>query len=176
VFSPKAAQRILVADDDDFVRRILRDHLTREGYRVDLVPNGAEALKKVKSTKYSLLLLDLEMGHPTGLEVIAELRAEGNGVGVILMSGSFTLRSLKDMPRDAAVSYLTKPFTAVELERAIEGRIGRTIAIPCRHCGVAIPFAPQVGVTSLRCPSCAQATQVRAEFEAGEFRVRTEPE
>ena len=176
MFGLKAARRILVADDDNFVRRILKDHLTRDGYGVDLVPNGAEALKKVKSANYSLLILDLEMGHPTGLEVIAELRGQGNGVGVILMSGSFTLRNLKDMPRDAAVSYLTKPFTAVELGRAIEGRIGKTIAIPCRHCGVSIPFAPQAGITLLRCPSCAQATRVRAEFEAGEFRVRTEAE
>lgn len=96
-----SAPRILVADDDDFIhRRFLNDLLNRRGYTVELVPSGAEALEKAGTGDYSLFILDLEMGRPTGLEVIARLRAAGNETPVILMSGSFSseLRRVEEGP------------------------------------------------------------------------------
>ncbi len=121
-----SAQRILVADDDDFVRRFLNEFLTRQGYSVDLVPNGTEALEKSAAGNYSLFILDLEMGRPTGLEVITRLRAAGNETPVILMSGSFSRESLENAPAGVGVTYLEKPFSGAELEIAIERAVGKS--------------------------------------------------
>ena len=120
-----SVQRILVADDDDFIRRFLHDLLTRRGYTVELVPNGAEALKALSTGDYTLLILDLEMGRPTGLEVIARLRAAGNEIPVILMSGSFSTESLEGVPTGVGVTCLVKPFSGAELEAAVEQAIGK---------------------------------------------------
>lgn len=119
------ACRILVADDDDFIRRFLKDLLTRRGYQVDLVPNGAEALEKSRTGDYSVFILDLEMGRPTGLEVIARLRAAGNETPIVLMSGSFSAELLGSMPGAVGVTYLAKPFSGAEVEAEIEKVIGK---------------------------------------------------
>jgi DNA-binding response OmpR family regulator len=119
-------QRILVADDDDFVRRFLGAFLTRRGYSVELVPNGVEALKKAGEEDYSLFLLDFEMGRPTGLEVILRLRAAGNETPIILMSGSFTSDTFDTAPGAGGVVCIEKPFSGAELEAAIEASIGKS--------------------------------------------------
>ena len=120
-----STQRILVADDDDFIRRFLSDFLIRRGHEVDLVSNGFEALKKADEEDYSLFILDLEMGRPTGLEVIARLRAAGNETPIILMSGSFSADLLEGGPYAVGVTYLAKPFGGTELEEEIEKVIGK---------------------------------------------------
>jgi DNA-binding response OmpR family regulator len=120
-----SAPRILVADDDEFIRRFLRDFLTRQGYAVELVPNGAEVLEKASTGDYSLFILDFEMGRPTGLEVIARLRAAGNETPIILMSGSFSAELLGSTPYAVGVTYLPKPFSGSELEAEIEKVIGK---------------------------------------------------
>ena len=120
-----SVQRILVADDDDFIRHFLRDFLTRQGYALDLVPNGAEALEKASIGDYSLFILDFEMGRPTGLEVIARLRAAGNETPIILMPGSFSAELLESMPGAVEVTHLPKPFSGSELQAEIENLIGK---------------------------------------------------
>ena len=121
-----SAQRILVADDDDFIRRFLGDYLTHRGYQVDLVPNGVEALEKSGTANYALVILDHEMGRPTGFEVITRLRVAGNEIPVILMSGSFSAESLENAPTGVGVTYLEKPFSGAELEVAIERAVGKS--------------------------------------------------
>ncbi len=121
-----SAQRILVADDDDFVRRFLGAFLTRRGYSVELVPNGAQALEKAGEEGYSLFILDFEMGRPTGLEVILRLRASRNETPIILMSGSFSAETLDTAPSAGGVTCLEKPFSGSELEAAIETAIGKS--------------------------------------------------
>jgi CheY-like chemotaxis protein len=120
-----SAHRILVADDDDLIRIFLKDLLTRLGYSVEIVSNGAEALEKARTGDYVLFILDLEMGRPTGLEVIARFRAAGNETPIILMSGSFSAKLLESMPGAEGVTYLVKPFSCSELETEIEKAVGK---------------------------------------------------
>ena len=175
MFSSHAQERILVADDDDFVRRYFRDFLTRRGYPVVTVPNGAVALERAGTGAFSLLILDLEMGQPSGLEVIRELRSGGSQTPIILMSGSFSLKGLAQTPPEAGVAYLTKPFTGSELEAAIQKGMALSLTVPCRHCGRPIPFLKREGEHSLGCPACGELTRVTAVYESGELRIRTQP-
>src|SRR3954452_5555685 len=68
-------KRILVVDDDDAIRALLFTVLRRRGFRVDTARNGAEALERCTTCRYSLVLLDLMMPRKSGYEVLAEIDA-----------------------------------------------------------------------------------------------------
>ncbi len=67
-------ERILVVDDEDRIRRLLRMYLEREGYLIDEAEDGETALKKGMETDYDLILLDLMLPGMDGLDVCRELR------------------------------------------------------------------------------------------------------
>lgn len=110
-------RRVLVADDDDFVRRFLEHLLVLQGFLVDLVPNGREALDLVACEEYSILILDHQMGDPTGLDVARTLRAEGMETPILLMSSD---PMAEDAAKVVGVRCLEKPFSGAELTAAIE--------------------------------------------------------
>ena len=114
------AQRVLVADDDRGMRELLRHFLMVTGYGVDLCENGRAALERLVSESYSFLILDYLMPPRTGLEVIKELRAKGNNVPVILMSGTFNRDVLEICLRTESVTEISKPFGLEELRRVID--------------------------------------------------------
>ena len=79
--------RILVVDDDDGVREMVRQMLQRAGYEVSVAVNGKEGLKLFRSESPDLIVLDIVMPEKEGLETIRELRRDDPGVKVIAMSG-----------------------------------------------------------------------------------------
>jgi len=68
------APSILVADDSEVNRTLLRRQLERAGYRVTVVNDGREALEKIESERFGLVLLDVMMPDLTGLEVLETVR------------------------------------------------------------------------------------------------------
>ena len=71
---PTNEKRILIADDDDAIRTLLFTILRRRGFAVDMAHNGAEALRRLRHCRYSVLLLDLMMPVKSGWEVLDELK------------------------------------------------------------------------------------------------------
>ena len=112
----KASTRVLVVEDEQDVAELLRYHLTKEGYEVTLVGNGADALKRARETKPDLILLDIMVPQLNGWEVCrrlkqdAETRAHsrhhGNGArgrgrqGARLRDGRRRLRDQAVFPRE----------------------------------------------------------------------------
>src|SRR5215212_9222236 len=68
-------KRILVVDDDDAIRALLVTILRRRGMKVDAARSGMEALERITSCRYALVLLDLMMPHMSGYEVLERLEA-----------------------------------------------------------------------------------------------------
>src|SRR3990167_8904113 len=68
-------QRILVVEDDLFLRELYSDILTQEGYKVESAQDGEEALQKIKVGGYDLILLDIIMPKMDGLEVMRQVQA-----------------------------------------------------------------------------------------------------
>lgn len=68
-------QRILVVEDDLFLRELYSDILTQEGYKVETAQDGEEALQKIKVGGYDLILLDIIMPKMDGLEVMRQVQA-----------------------------------------------------------------------------------------------------
>jgi two-component system OmpR family response regulator len=84
-------KRILLVEDDRFLRRACEASLTQRGFLVITANDGEEGLRLAKSEPFDLILLDLLMPKKPGIEVLAELRAEGSpkaDIPVVILSNS----------------------------------------------------------------------------------------
>jgi DNA-binding response OmpR family regulator len=124
-------KRVLVIDDDDNLRTMLRMILESMGYAVSEACNGDEGLALYKSAGADIVLTDLIMPGKEGLETIGELRRINPNLMIIAMSGgqqvhaSSNLRMAKYL---GAKAILMKPFAVDELARALDSLQPRTAA------------------------------------------------
>ncbi len=109
-------ETILVVEDEDAVRRLVRATLERRGYRVLVASGGPEALQIARSAEpIDLLITDLVMPQMSGLEVADRIRKDRPGIRVLFMSG-YTDRSLqKTEALPDNTEFLQKPFTPAAL-------------------------------------------------------------
>jgi two-component system response regulator TctD len=98
--------RILVIEDDDDLRTVITDTLTAEGYYVAALDDGAGAFHSICAQRPDLLILDVVMQGVDGLQVLAEVRALGYTVPVLIITG-LASRVLAIAGADAM---LPKPF------------------------------------------------------------------
>jgi CheY-like chemotaxis protein len=111
-------KRILVIDDEEAVRLIVREMLILEGYEVEIAANGKVGLQLFRSDPTDLIITDIFMPEMEGLETIRELHREYPGVKIIAMSGggeSGMLSFLSYAKRFGALRTLRKPFSREEL-------------------------------------------------------------
>lgn len=124
---PRSTARILVADDEIQICRLVRDVL-KPSYPVDVTQDGHQLLHRYNSGDYSLLILDTLMVEASGLEVVMKLRDRGDVVPIILMIGP---RTDPDRVETFAFTYrvhvLRKPFSIAELRDTVAQalRVGR---------------------------------------------------
>jgi class 3 adenylate cyclase/FixJ family two-component response regulator len=111
---------VLVIDDSPQIREFVVEYILKpNGFEVDIAVNGAEGLKKVLAVQPDLVLMDYEMPEMTGIEVLRNLRAQGNKVPVILMTSHGSENVAVEVFRLGAKDYLIKPFAANELLESI---------------------------------------------------------
>jgi CheY-like chemotaxis protein/anti-sigma regulatory factor (Ser/Thr protein kinase) len=101
--------RILVADDDQTTRLLISETLRGAKYSIAEAADGAAALKKLKTAKFDLALLDVWMPKMNGLEVLAALRKTKKRPKVIVMTSDDTPETLLGAIREEAYQYLAKP-------------------------------------------------------------------
>ncbi len=111
--------RILVVDDELFVRELLDEYFSKIGFRVDVACDGPSAMKKVADYKYELALVDLKMADMDGIEVIHRIRELDPDLILILMTGYPTVESSVEAMRAGAYDYVIKPFRLNELKTII---------------------------------------------------------
>jgi DNA-binding response OmpR family regulator len=113
--------RILVADDEPAVSRLVKESLTLSGFSVDLSEDGRDALARYRPGCYDLLILDSKLARRSGLEVVAQLRNSGDGVPIILTSASAAgIGRVEPFAFTYRVELLRKPFGLGELRAAVE--------------------------------------------------------
>ncbi|MGH7173351.1 MAG: response regulator, partial [Gemmataceae bacterium] len=115
---------ILLVDDDEVLRQVLRRVLTRHGYAVMEAGSVAEALQRAREQLPALALIDLRLPDGDGVEVAQQLAEQFGRFPLILMT-AYPLR-LRDQP-DLARGFthvLTKPLNVDELRQAIESSLG----------------------------------------------------
>ncbi len=112
---------VLVIDDSPQIRDFVTEYILKpNGFAVDIAVDGAEGLKKVLKSKPDLVLMDYEMPKMSGIEVLRNLRAQGNKVPVILMTSHGSENVAVEVFRLGAKDYLIKPFAAQELLDTID--------------------------------------------------------
>ena len=107
--------RVLVAEDEEITRKHIVGTLIAEGYEVEGVDNGADALRKIKSGDYDVLIADIKMPRMTGLELLLRVKAVSPETEVIVITGFGSISSAVDAMKKGAFDYLPKPFDLDEL-------------------------------------------------------------
>ncbi|MGD0841093.1 MAG: response regulator transcription factor [Candidatus Acidiferrales bacterium] len=121
--------RILVVDDEPQIRRMMRTILIAEGFEVTDARSGGEALEKLRSAKYDVILLDINMAGITGTETCRAIRA-GSDVPIIMLTVRKTEKDKTEAFEAGADDYVTKPFSTPELLARIRARLRRKSRSP----------------------------------------------
>jgi CheY-like chemotaxis protein len=113
--------RLLVVDDIEANREVLCRHLLRYGCRLETAENGREALEKLRTETFDLVLLDIMMPEMDGYETLAAMKAERDlaHIPVIMLTALDQLDSVVRCIEMGAEDYLPKPFNAVLLQARI---------------------------------------------------------
>jgi diguanylate cyclase (GGDEF)-like protein len=122
------SERILVADDDKDIARFVELNLTLEGFDVELVHDGAEALRRATEDPPDLIVLDVMMPVIDGVEVVRRLRAQAATAAVpVVMLTAKSLSADKVVGLTAgADDYIVKPFDTLELVARVRTTLRRT--------------------------------------------------
>jgi two-component system, NtrC family, response regulator AtoC len=108
-------EHILVVDDDKAFRVATKTLLEDERYRVTCTPSGEEALAKLESDSFDLVLSDMVMGGMGGIELLKELKHRTPDLPVIMVTGFGSIATAVEAMHLGAVDYLTKPSNNDEL-------------------------------------------------------------
>ncbi len=108
-------RRVLVVDDEENLRLVVRTFLKRDGYEVEVAASGEEALALVESFGPDVILTDVKMPRMGGLDLLATLKAKGIDSTVIVMSAYGNVDLALEAMKAGAYDYIQKPFKAEEV-------------------------------------------------------------
>jgi two-component system copper resistance phosphate regulon response regulator CusR len=124
---------ILVVDDEPRICRFLCRALEPVGYHVDTANTAADAVEKVASRDYALVILDLMLPDSDGLDLLPRLLAAAPSVKVLVLSAVTETAARVRALQLGAVDYLGKPFAVAELVERVRHRIGETSQAPTQR-------------------------------------------
>jgi two-component system, OmpR family, KDP operon response regulator KdpE len=163
-------QNILVVDDEAPMRKLLASNLRASGYSVRLAVDGTEALKLIEEHPFDLLLLDINMAGPNGLQVLEAVR-HAEEVLVLVVSGRGRERDKVEAFNLGADDYLCKPFGIAELLARVKALLRRVVAGPktalpaYRYQGLEVDFsARRATVDGVGVPLTRREFEVLAFF------------
>jgi CheY-like chemotaxis protein len=112
-----SAGRVLVVDDDDVIRQLIRVNLELEGFEVYTANDGEDAIAKARELQPAVITLDIMMPRLDGWDAAAKLRADPqtSHIKVVLLSARAQEADLRKGNRIGVDAYLTKPFDPDEL-------------------------------------------------------------
>ncbi len=118
--------RILVVDDEQAIRDVLAEGLTASGYICEIASDASEALTKLESNGFNLVVSDIDMPQMDGVQLLQEIKKTHPDTEVIMLTGVVDIDTAISSIRLGANDYLTKPFNLAEVritvERALEKR------------------------------------------------------
>jgi len=160
-------RKILLVEDEAVVRESVRDWLIEDGYDVECVETGEEALERIKEEEFGVVVLDLRLPGIDGLQVfehVKEMTPETKGIIITAYPSKETQEKAK---RLGLLDYLPKPFKVEELEKIVSGALGELEEkkLDKKHVWL------ELGAVSFRlctqdyeCGSCAFAQDIQDRF------------
>lgn len=117
--------RILIVDDAAFMRMMLKDILTKNGYEIaGEAPNGLKGVEMYKSEKPDAVTMDITMPEMDGIQAVKEIKAFDANARVIMCSAMGQQAMVMDAIKSGARDFIVKPFQADRVLEAIKKAIG----------------------------------------------------
>ena len=110
---------VMVLDDEPIVGERLKPVLEREGYDVDVYTDSQKAITRLKEKKYQVLVTDLKMSGPSGLDVLKFLKDQGSETRTIVITGYATIERAREAEILEA-EFVTKPFKMDQIVKLVD--------------------------------------------------------
>lgn len=119
------AKNILICDDAAFMRMMIKDILTKNGYNVaGEAENGLKAVEKYKEVSPDLVLMDITMPEMDGIQALKEIKSLDGGAKVIMCSAMGQQAMVIESIQAGAKDFIVKPFQAERVLEAVKKVIG----------------------------------------------------
>jgi two-component system, NtrC family, response regulator AtoC len=125
VDTERVRERILVTDDDSVSCELFAEVLEGEGYRVDRVQSGEDALRQLNQEAYALLLVDVRLPGISGLDVTREVRRSYPDLPIVVMTAFGSMEIAIEAIREGAFDYTSKPMNLQELKHTVARALAR---------------------------------------------------
>lgn len=119
------AKKILLVDDAAFMRKMIRDTLSKAGY-TDLYEavDGADAVAKYNELQPDLVIMDITMPNKDGLEALKEIRAKDSDANIVMCSAMGQESMVMDAVRSGAKDFIVKPFKGDRVLKTVTNILG----------------------------------------------------
>jgi DNA-binding NtrC family response regulator len=114
---------VLIVDDDDDLREVIAEHLTREGFIVAQAPTGADALDRLKGFAYDGLVIDLKLPDADGLEILNAAITRYPEIVAVVMTGFGGVEEAVSAIKRGAIDFFIKPVQLAQLSRVLAAAI-----------------------------------------------------
>ena len=119
------AKNILICDDAAFMRMMIKDILTKNGYNiVGEAENGAKAVEKYAELKPDLVLMDITMPEMDGIEALKKIKAAAANASIIMCSAMGQQAMVIESIQSGAKDFIVKPFQADRVLEAVQKVVG----------------------------------------------------
>ena len=107
---------VLVLDDEAIVCERLADYLTKKGMSVETFTESPKALDRLKEKAFDVVITDIKMEGPSGLDVLHFVRRQDPSTQVIIITGYGSIENIRDAEFSGAFEFINKPFTSDAIE------------------------------------------------------------
>ena len=118
--------KILVVDDDKDICRVISRDLSEQGYKINCVYTGSDAVSKIKNEHYDLLIIDLLLPDVIGTDLVKKIREFNNESKIIILTANPSTETVIQTLRNGISDYITKPYDSAYLRTVIKNVIDTT--------------------------------------------------
>jgi DNA-binding response OmpR family regulator len=119
-FGRKVRKKILIAEDDPTMRKLMELQLVRQGYDVTAVEDGRQALLLLQQEKFDLVISDIIMPFVSGLELLNSMRKAKNDIAIILCSSLKSENAVSKAFEIGANGFIPKPYSSQDMLSEVE--------------------------------------------------------
>lgn len=116
---------VLVVDDDPAVRSVVSRKMTNDGYQCEVATDGRDALSIIANKDFDIVLLDIKMPGPSGMEVLPQIIKQRPNTCVVMITAIIETQTAVEAMKLGAYDYVTKPFNLDDLSLRVAKALER---------------------------------------------------